>query len=211
MGKLRRRFIVTFQHYQGDWTLPLTESRPNQDAMSVVVQTTAILGQQCAGLFGVKAARTGVVSLIGVHARATVPAGFDIGLVANGQLYGIRNEVEVFGVGSRVRGDVYGETIEIFADANAVINGLIYGLYINNYVLTTPGGYAFIRCDENGDQTIQECMAFYMGGTSDSTFFLFLSPGTRTGWASGGARATAQDGWLRVSLQGIVRYIRLWT
>jgi hypothetical protein len=211
MGKLRRRFITCFQHEQGTWALPLTEGRPNQDAMSVVVQVTATTGVENAGIFGVKAARTGVVSLIGLHARATVPTGIDIGLVANGQLYGIRNEVEVFGAGSRVRGDVYGETIEIFADATATINGLIYGLYINNYVLTTPAGYAFIRCDENGNQTIQECMAFYMGGTSDSNFLMFLSPGTRTGWSSGGAHGGAEDGWLRISLQGTVRYVHLYT
>lgn len=207
MGKLRRRFIVCFQHYQGDLTNPLVETRPNQDAMSVVVQTNAALGDQNAGIFMTIAGITRTGDIAGIREGVTVNAG----VTNTGETWGLLTTIDILANVITAPLHIIGHRIEINTDPTDTLNGDIYGLQVSNRVNSACAGYHFVRLFENGLATVRSAIYVRVNNAAgcDVTNLFELFNET-TAWSIAAMPPGAARGRIAVSVGGAQKYIQLY-
>jgi len=193
----------------GTWSSPITQGVADQLVFSGVVTAVAALGGDISGgYFGarVEVAFTGDVR--GLRARASVLS--DVALT--GYLYGIHTEIELGGTSSTISGRTSGHTIEIYSEAGCVHTGDVHGLFVNNYMDGTVTVYQMLRLESGGSAVPSSIIAVYV---NDAEYAFHFTPHTPAslGWSladdktGGGGGGT---GWLRVDMQGTVKYIQLY-
>jgi len=206
MGKLRRRFIVCFQHYQGDVNNPLVESRPGQDAMSVVVQTNAITGDQNAGNFGTIAGITRTGDVAGVRSGVIINSG----VTMTGETMGLLSTVDLLANVVTAPRHISGLRIIMSTDPTDTLNGDIYGLWINNMIQSACAGYHFIRLYENGAVVVRSAIYIRVTLPACDVTNLFELFGEPTAWSIAAMPPGAARGRIAVSVGGAQKYIQLY-
>ena len=109
-------------------------------------------------------------------------------------------------------GRVSGLKIVQTAEAGVTMSGALGAIYVTNYVLSAAaGGYIMARFDDHGNQTLY-CFLYFNKGNiaSEVTYLMHLRPANTAAWNQTQS-VSSQNGWIRVMVHNVVRYIPLYT
>ena len=190
----------------GTWSSPIAEGVAGKAGIQIIISSVAISGISAGGYFGVKANNaSGTLEIAGARARATVLTGITPG----GRVSGLWVEVEVLG-NAVVSGKMVGVRVELYVESGATITGDTHGIFVDNYIDSQPTVYQMVRLEQNGSAIVKHMIAFYTG---DAEYAFHFTPHTPTslGWSlSDDKTGLTNAGWLRVDMQGTIKYVQLY-
>ena len=189
----------------GTWASPLSQIEAGQVVVSAVISITALGGEVFPAYFGVKVAADLTSEAYGLRVRAAILDG----ITHSNRIQGILAEVEFLGTAiSNLHKS--GIRIEMYAEAGTTLTGDMYGLWLNNYLLSQPTTYHMIRLTENGSVTVGDAIYVRIGGTADITNLLRIFPAVCTGWSYLIDPPGAARGRIGVDIGGFQRYLQLY-
>lgn len=205
MGRLVRRFIRAYKITQGTDSSPITVSVASLIAHEIG-HNVAIAGTA----EGLKATMecyitSGVLNLIGVHAKLSTTSGKTQG---GGYQYGIYVENEVLGTAIHA-GHFTGLRMELYVESGATFSSAsVYCIHIANSIAANPARYYFMRCSENEASTVTACFQLVKGALA-SISYLFELVGVPAAWNPNGTCSGVQ-GYLKVLVDNVDRYVQLY-
>lgn len=209
MGRLVRRYIRVFDLTVrnsielGTSGSPITQFEAGQTVVSVAIDATALGGNVYAGYFRVNATVDMSGYVTGLRAVLNIETGID---VTTGFARGLHVSTDMAATSS-VEYGWDGIYISMSQNASAVSSGNNAAITARTTMAGTLGIFYFMYLQEN-------ICALMTGGfyvrciDMDNLFYLF--PTVTTGWAQTG-NPSNQNGWIKVSLAGNIRWIMLYS
>jgi len=211
MGKLVRRSVKTDvllvgRNIQlGTWDSPKALGIASVKAVQAV-HSVFIAGTSEGGLFGVKGSITsGNLNIYGVHARATILTGKNLG---TGLVRGVYIEVEALGT-AITTGLFEGLDIETYVESGASI-GDHYGIYVKTYSDIAGNREVYpLRLEHNGASIANAFIGVF--NQTGKMRYLLVSSATAETWCGVTGTPSTIAGWLKVKLGGYDRWIALYS
>ncbi|MBA7491249.1 hypothetical protein ES702_01794 [subsurface metagenome] len=197
--------------HMGTELSPITQQVAGQVVISAVIEAT-LGGAVRSGKFVIIATIDQTAVLIPLTSKVVVNTGVTVTATLGAHhpaVFGGQINVEVLGTGI-VAGRTEGLRIEMSSALGSETQSAFDGIFITNYNLGTQSAnnYHMMDMRENGTYTIY-CFFYLRGGVNGVDYFAELH-GDTDAWHAHGAPAT-QDGWIRLWVGGLLRWIRLYT
>lgn len=188
--------------HMGTEASPLTQYVAGQIVQSAIINAIALGGDVVAVYGRVDA----TVALTGNPAAVKAKMSISATIAVTGSIRGLLIEVDI-NTGGSASDMMDGIRLDLYMEATASCPGNVAGIDMRNYVAGTCGVYYFMYLQENVAALMTA--AFYVRVQDmDNLFYLF--PTVTTAWSQTGNPAN-QNGWIKVSLAGNVRYIQLFS
>lgn len=182
---------------------PLTQSEAGQIQLSAVINALALGGDVTPAYFRVNVTVSMTGSPVALRAIANLAAAIAI---TGGYLRGAYISTDMSDGASAEYGwdALY---ISMYQHSGASSTGNTIAITIRNYMAGTLGMYYFMYMQENAAAVMEG--AFYVR-VVDMTNLFYLFPTVTTAWAQTG-NPSNQNGWIKVSLAGNIRYLMLYS